>query len=377
MKHVVARATKMLAVAAAGTALLANARRKARRIDLRGRVVLITGGGHGLGLAISKEFARRGANLAICGRDGEVLTQAQEELREFGVDVLAVPTDAAEPQQVDALVQRVLEHFGQIDVLVNNAGECFVGPAAQLQAHDMEHALRNLFWVVFHPTMAVLPHMRGRQFGRIVNICSIGGRVATPHMTAYNAAKHAVAGFGSTLAIELRRDGIRVSTMTPPPLDNGAALHVHFNGDTDAEFSWFARAQTSRLQATSTERVARAIADAAEHGDTERAVTPLSWIAQRLAGISPNAMSFLLAQVNRFYLPAAPGSLEHTSPMYEARDIVSSSANPKVLKLAEAANKDEMRVLPKSVAPLKENAPAAEPSAPRRPFVTEADRVLD
>jgi hypothetical protein len=165
-------------------------------------------------------------------------------------------------------------------------------------------------------------------------------------MTAYNVAKHALAGFSGTLALELRGEGIRVSTMTPPPLDDGAVLHVNFNGDVEREFAWFARAQTSPLQATSTQRVARAIVDAAEHGDTERAVTPLSWITQRLAGVSPRFMNWALAQVNRFYLPSPARDAGHTSPMYEARHIVASSANRKIQRFAEAAKKDEARVMP-------------------------------
>lgn len=241
---------KAVGLAAGAGLALAAAARQARRIDLRGKVVVVTGGGRGLGLAVARAFLARGCRLAISGRDGDVIAGTVADLRRQGADVFGAGCDASDPQQVAGFVAQVVERFGAIDVLVNNAGQCFVGPAAELQAQDVEYALRNIFWSQYHPTMAVLPHMRGRRSGRIVNVTSIGGKVPNPHQAAYNAGKFAATGFSATLAAELAKDGVRVSTISPPPLNDGAPLHVHFNGRREREFVWFARALTSPLTAT-------------------------------------------------------------------------------------------------------------------------------
>lgn len=330
-------------VAGAGLVLSAAARR-ARRIDLRGRVVMITGGARGLGFDIAREFLARGSKLAICGRDGDGVARAVEQLKSQGADVFGAPCDASNPEQVQAYVQQVLERFGTIDVLVNNAGQCFAGPAAQLDAETMDKALRGIFWVQFQPTMAVLPHMRSRRFGRIVNITSIAGKLPVAHQAAYTAGKHAATGWSETLAIELAREGVHVSTLTPPPLRNGAPLHVHFNGDAEGEFLWFTRILTSRLATTTSDRTARTVVDAAEHGDGERPISALSWFGTRVQGLAPNLMAWTMTQLERWQPhPGAPGE---TSKMRPGHEVVANSQDPRVQALAAAARTDEQRHLP-------------------------------
>ncbi|WNG48623.1 SDR family oxidoreductase [Archangium minus] len=324
--------------------LLGVAARRARRIDLSGRVVVITGGGRGLGLAIAREFLQRGCRLAICGRDGEVIARATEAFRKRGAEVYGEACDASDPVQVDAFVARVLERFGTIDVLVNNAGQCFVGPAVELEPQDVETALRNIFWVHYHPTMAVLPHMRSRRFGRIVNITSIGGKVPTPHQAAYAVGKYAATGWSETLSVELAKEGVYVSTITPPPLSNGAPLHVHFNGRVEEEFQWFTRSLTSPSTSTRAERTARVVVDAAEYGDPERAVSFMSWLSARAQGLAPNLMTRVLALVDcRLPLPGQPGQ---TSKMRLGSEVLANSRDERVQALGAAAIADERRYLP-------------------------------
>ncbi|NMO14548.1 SDR family oxidoreductase [Pyxidicoccus fallax] len=330
-------------LAGAGLALSA-ATRRARRIDLRGRVVLITGGARGLGFAIARAFLQRGSRLAICGRDGDKVAQAVEALRREGGDVFGAACDTSNPEQVRGFVDQVLARFGTIDVLVNNAGQCFVGPAAQLEAETVEKALRGIFWLQFHPTMAVLPHMRTRRFGRIVNITSISGKLPVAHQAAYTLGKYAVTGWSETLAIELARDGVHVSTLTPPPLRNGAPMHVHFNGAREGEFIWFTRILTSRLATTTADRVARVVVDAAEHGDRERTITPLSWLGARVQGLAPNLMTWFMTQVERFQPP--PGAPGERSPMRPGHEVVNGSQDPRVHALAATARADEEQYLP-------------------------------
>lgn len=332
---------------ALGTGLtLAAAARRARRIELRGRVVMITGGGRGLGLAIAREFLQRGCRLALCGRDGEVIARATEDFRRQGADVLGAACDASDPAQVEAFVAQVLERFGRIDVLVNNAGQCFVGPAVELQPADVEEALRHIFWTHYRPTMAVLPHMRARRFGRIVNITSIGGKIPTPHQAAYAIGKYAATGWSETLAVELAKDGVHVSTITPPPLSNGAPLHVHFNGRQEQEFQWFTRCLTSPWTAASAERTARVVADAAEHGDAQRAVSVMSWLAARAQGLAPNLMTRVFSFVDRQLPPPAPPG--QTTRMRLGREVLADSRDERVQALGAAAQADERRYQPTS-----------------------------
>ena len=320
------------------------ARRRARRIDLRGRVVVVTGGGRGLGYAISRELLRRGARLAICGRDGEVINRAVAEFRLHGGDAFGMACDASDPAQVEAFITGVLEHFGSIDVVVNNAGQCFFGPAAELRAEDLEQAIRNIFWVHYRPTMAVLPHMRARRFGRIVNVTSIAGKIPVPHHAAYVVGKHAATGWSQVLTVELDKDGILVSTITPPPLDDGAPLHAHFNGDEEEEFKWFARGLTSRWSATRTDYAARVIVDAAAHGDRERAISPGSWLAGRAQGLAPALMARFWIRFDRLLPP--PGPPGQTSKMHLGAEVLADSPDGEVQARGEAARLDARRYRP-------------------------------
>jgi len=300
----------LLATAVLGASALATGclRRGARRLDLAGRVVVITGGARGLGYAIARECAEHGARLALCARDLHELDAAAAALREAGVEVLTAVCDAADPAQVSAFVAEVQTRLGPIDVLINNAGQCYVGPAASLSAADVEDAMRNIFWVQVQPTLAVLPQMRARGQGRIVFISSIGGKIPVAHMAAYTAAKHALVGWAQTLAVELAREGVRVSAVAPPPLRDGAALFTHFFGDTPAEFRWFTLATTAPLLSARTERAARAAVDAARHGDVERTVSFVSWLAARAQGLFPGLTVRVMRAIEAL-LPRTPEGL--------------------------------------------------------------------
>ena len=126
--------------------------RRVNAIDMNGRVVLITGGSRGLGLAMAKEFAREGASLAICARDHDELERARDDLERVGAEVLTLPCDVTDREQVDMLVRRTLAHFGHVDVLVNTAGVITVGPLEAQTPEDFAECMDVMYWGVFHPT---------------------------------------------------------------------------------------------------------------------------------------------------------------------------------------------------------------------------------
>jgi len=194
---------------------------RGRRASLRGQVAIVTGGARGLGLFVAYELARAGCKLAICARDPDELDQARHDLAEAhpDSDVLAVPCDPGEPGDVDRVVSETIARFGRIDILVNNGASHATAPPGSLPSpvlHDFEAEMAAGFWGTVHATLAVLPHMRARRAGRIVNITSVGGD-ATPQLLARDCARLAAAGFSEGMRAELVPDGVSVTTVTPGP----------------------------------------------------------------------------------------------------------------------------------------------------------------
>lgn len=277
---------------------------KWREADLRGQVVLITGGSRGLGLALACEFARHGCRLALCARDGDELARAQEDLRDSGAEVLTLVCDVADPAQVEGMIAEAAAHYGQIDILVNNAGIISVGPVQNMTRQDFEEALAVDFWGTLNPILAVLPQMRARRSGRLVNITSIGGKVSFPHLLPYNCAKFAATGLSEGLRSELARDGIVVTTIVPGLLRTGSYFNALFKGDQAREFSWFGLGDNLPGGSISAERAAREIVQATRRGEAERILSLPANLLARMHGLLPGPTTDLLGLVNRFILPA-------------------------------------------------------------------------
>src|SRR5262249_21748751 len=152
---------------------------------------------------------------------------------------LAVPCDVTDRKQADALVATVLARWRPIDVLVNNAGTICVGPQETMTEEDYREAMQTNFWGPLHMIEAVLPGMRQRRSGRIVNIASIGGKVSVPHLLPYSASKFALVGLSEGLRAELAKDGILVTTVCPGLMRTGSPRNATFKGQNTAEYAWF------------------------------------------------------------------------------------------------------------------------------------------
>src|SRR5262245_43731085 len=159
-------------VLAAGLVLLAAraVRRRRRLWKLARRNVLVTGGSRGLGLVVARQLVAAGAGVAICGRDLATLERARQDLSASGGRALAVTCDVTQRDQVERLVAQVTDELGPIDALVNNAGIITVGPAETMTVEDFRMAMDTNFWGPLYATLAVLPGMRRRRTGRIVNV---------------------------------------------------------------------------------------------------------------------------------------------------------------------------------------------------------------
>ncbi|HET9986368.1 MAG TPA: SDR family oxidoreductase [Longimicrobiales bacterium] len=293
-------------LAAATLAYLAWRAWRRRDADLAGRVVLITGGSRGLGLVMAREFARHGCRVAICARDPQELERARADLEARGADAAAFTCDVARENDARDLVARVTERFGGIDILVNNAGIIQVGPLRWMTLADFEREMAVNFWGGVHATLAVLPQMRHRRAGRIVNITSIGGEVAIPHLLPYSCSKAAAVAFSEGTRAELARYGISVTTVVPGLMRTGSPVNAFFKGSAAAEFTWFSLGDATPLTAMSAERAARRIVRAARHREAE---VTLSWQARALRlvrALAPGATADALAVVNRI-LPGPEG----------------------------------------------------------------------
>jgi short-subunit dehydrogenase len=291
-----------LGVALAGL----EAVRRAREADLRGQVALVTGASRGLGFLIARELGREGCRLAICARDEAGLERVRDDLASRGAEVFAAPCDVADQAQVEGLVTEVTLRLGPVEVLVNNAGVIQAGPAVAMEVADFEQALGVMFWGVVYPTLAVLPQMRSRRRGRIVNVTSIGSKVSVPHLLPYCSAKFAAVGFSEGLRAEMAREGIVVTTICPGLMRTGSHLNAWFKGDEVEEFASFAPLASLPLISMDAERAARQIVRAARRGEAERVLSLPAALLARVHGNAPGLTADLLGVVNRF-LPSAAG----------------------------------------------------------------------
>jgi NAD(P)-dependent dehydrogenase (short-subunit alcohol dehydrogenase family) len=337
----------VLGAALAGRAAL----RRARYLDLRGKKVLITGGSRGLGFAAARLFVDAGADVVICARDAVQLERAEQALREIartsksntngdsGSRIVALRADVTDPRATEMMVAQALLALGGIDVLVNCAVEIAIGPLEAMTAEDFEQAFQGIFFAVYHPMMALLPHMRARKAGRIVNVTSVAGKALIPHNSTYVAGKFATTGFSQVSAAELRKYGIYVSTVMPPPLRNGAWMNAGYKGNSEQELFWFARALHSPLTSVDTERAARAIVQAARYGDVELMVSPTAWLHSRLHSLFPGFSVALAAAAEARFMPKTPPGAR-ALPAASAEQILTTSTNPDVQSAARNAQRD-------------------------------------
>jgi NAD(P)-dependent dehydrogenase (short-subunit alcohol dehydrogenase family) len=278
-----------------------------------GQVVLITGGSRGLGLALAERYGRSGARLILAARDLEELITARHTLLDRGAvqspdHVLLIPADLTDASQATTLINHAISHFGRIDVLINNAGIIEIGPVENQPIAAYRRAMATNFFAALHTTHAALPHLLRRDPSHgnaaIVNIASVGGKFAMPHMLPYVASKFALVGFSEGLHAELRHKGIRVTTVCPSLMRTGGEAHADYTGQTKKEQRWFTLAARTPILTASVRHAANKIYNAVAAGRAEIAITPQAWLVARIAGIAPETTQYLASLANHLLLPA-------------------------------------------------------------------------
>lgn len=300
-----------IAAIAGGAYLLKAAFDRFAEFDLKDKTVLITGGSRGLGLVMAREFASEGARVAICARDERELQRAHVDLKRFAVDVMISRCDVTSQQDVQNTIAAVNDRFGPIDVLVNNAGVIQVGPLEVMTTEDFDHAMQSHFWGPLNMILGVLPSMREKKSGRIVNISSVGGKVSVPHLVPYSASKFALVGLSKGLNAELKKDGIVVTTVCPGLMRTGSPRNADFKGKHQYEYAWFSIADALPLLTVSAENAARQIVRACKRGQSELVISVPAKIAVLFDAVFPEVMAQMMAITNQV-LPA-PGGVSTTT----------------------------------------------------------------
>jgi short-subunit dehydrogenase len=270
--------------------------------------------------------------LAICARSRDELERARTELVGSGAEVMALVCDVSNRSEVEATVAEVLDRYGQLDILITDAGIIEVSQLDNLEIEDFERAMDVMFWGTLYPILAALPSMRARKHGRIATITSFGGKVSVPHLLSYSAAKFAAVGLSEGLSAELARDGIYVTTIVPGVMTTGSHLNAQFKGDSGqqrAEYAWFALGASLPLN-PSAGRAAKIIVRAIKRRETERIFPAPYALASRLHGIAPAMTTRLLRTMSAVLPHDGVGA----DPTPAPGAIVKERTGSKVLNLA-------------------------------------------
>jgi len=289
-----------LVTMAAGAALLWMQRaRRPQYWNLAGRVVLVTGGSRGLGLAVARRLVAEQARVAVCARDRETLERARNDLDRLGGSVLAFPCDVTDRDAVSRMVQDVTDRLGNIDALINNAGTIAVGPLESMDVDDFSRAMNVNFWGSLYAILAVLPAMRRQRSGRIVNVASIGGKISVPHLLPYSASKFALVGLSEGLRAELRHQGIEVTTVCPGLMRTGSPRHALFKGQHRKEYAWFSVSDSLPGLSMDADRAASEVVEAVKRGYAERILSVPARIGVKAQAILPGLTAEMLAVADR------------------------------------------------------------------------------
>ena len=299
----------ILGSAAVGAVLFAQAWRRRSDYDFLGKSIVITGGSRGLGLVMARELADAGARLTLIARDAEELDRAVADIRERQpfAEVVAAPGDVRRRYDVERAMAQARERFGRVDVLINNAGIIQVGPLDHMKLADYQDSLDTHFWGPLYGILAVLPYMREQGEGRIVNISSIGGRIAVPHLVPYSAGKFALAGLSDGLRYELAQHNILVTTVCPGLMRTGSPLNASFKGRHEEEFAWFAISDSLPLATIDATRAAHRILEACRRGDAELVITPQARLAILARTVAPELFASAMSLINQL-LPQPGGA---------------------------------------------------------------------
>jgi NAD(P)-dependent dehydrogenase (short-subunit alcohol dehydrogenase family) len=204
--------------------------------SLSGRTAVITGAGKGLGKAMALALAESGAIVVMIGRNKETLAETEQLCAAFGSGTLSITADVTNEDQVRAAEKQVVERYGKVNILINNAGINNRKPVTDFTLSEWQAVINTNLNGAFLMTRSFVPHMKGGGYGRIINMTSIMSHISLPGRTAYSASKAGLLGFTKALALELAPDGITANGISPGPFATEMNLPVLNNPEANAQF---------------------------------------------------------------------------------------------------------------------------------------------
>jgi NAD(P)-dependent dehydrogenase (short-subunit alcohol dehydrogenase family) len=275
--------------------------------SFRGRVAVVTGAASGIGRALALQLAEEGALLALTDIDSVGLAHTAELAAGMGAQVHQQHLDVSDRDAVVAYAATVVEQFGAVHLVVNNAGIALTGDVVDLDFKDVERIVDVDFWGVAHGTMAFLPHLIASGEGTLVNLSSLFGLVAMPGQSAYNAAKFAVRGFTEALRQEmlLAREPVTVTCVHPGGIRTGIARNATAVGGHDA--AALSELFDRRLARTSPEKAARVILDGARRGRARVLVGADAKALDALQRLTGSGYQRMVAVMAQRLMPAKAG----------------------------------------------------------------------
>lgn len=316
---------KKLALTVASVAGVALARllmHKHRSIDLDHKVTLITGGSRGLGLEMARLMVKEGARVAICARDKNELKHAKQDLDELaatygGNGVYIVVCDVTNHEQVKNMLKQIKKHFGPIEILINNAGVIQIAPAEEMEKLEYEEAMNLHFWAPFNLIEAVLPDMKKKKEGRIVNIASLAGKVSVPHLAPYTASKHALVGLSESLHAEMQQYNIYITTVCPGLMRTGSLRQMIHKGQHEKEHALAHILASQPLTSMDSKTAAESIVSACKRGETSLIMPLQAKLLTAANGLFPGLIADVMGLVNRL-LPGPGGIGKLRAKGYES-----------------------------------------------------------
>lgn len=315
------------------TALYTRLRDAYRFTTFQNKVVVITGGSRGLGLVLARHFAAEGALLALLARDANELERAEDMLRAQFPEVIvrAYPCDCIERTYVHNTIENIIQDFGRIDILVNDAGIISSMPLENTNDEDYRKSLDTHFWATYNMVEECLPYLG--KGSRIANIVSVGALRPVPHLSAYSTGKFAQRGYSISLRSELQRKGILVTTVCPSLMRTGSYDHAEFGGQYKKEYTLFSILDSLPLMSMDADVAADKILEGIRYGRAELTLSFTAKLAHRLSVHFPELFADAMSLTNRLI----PGPTEDRETRVEGKD-AHTFLSPSVLtKMSEKA----------------------------------------
>ncbi|MGZ3769730.1 MAG: SDR family NAD(P)-dependent oxidoreductase [Bdellovibrio sp.] len=275
-------------------------KKNSRYFSFRNKVVLVSGGSRGLGFILARKLAREGAFVSLIDIDEEALQRAQNliHLENPQTPVNYHVCDVTKRDDVRTAVEKTILQFRGLDVVINNAGTLTMAPVENLTAKDFEDSLNLHFWGPYNMIEETLPHLKTNHSGRIINISSIGGKMAMPHFASYCTGKFALVGYSKTLRAELIKNNIYVTTVFPGVTRTDYIDHAEFKGQYQKEFNWLKKSDSIPFLTINAEKAAEKIIRAAEVGQAELNISMSLKLGLAFQSLFPEIHSDLMALAN-------------------------------------------------------------------------------